>query len=138
MARSESGFLQSHYMASRRCSRSKNYGLDWKKTMQETHLGIYLAALLSIGVGIAGWVLLKVVAIESRLASFAQWLQDHEKMDHHNAERITERLTSIEVQVREAKDRVYKVDREVEKRQSQIMTALTVIQRRVPARQEEE
>lgn len=123
----------SHY------SRSKNYGLDWKKTMEQGHnLGVYLAALLSIGVGIAGWVLLKVVAIESRLASFAQWLQDHEKMDHHNAERITERLSSIEKEVREAKDRVYKVDREVEKRQSQIMTALTYIQRRVPARQEEE
>lgn len=137
MTRSESNFLQSRYMASRRCSGSKNYGLDWKKTMEQSHLGIYLAALLSIGVGIAGWVLLKVVAIETRLASFAQWLQDHEKMDHHNAERITERLTGIEREVREAKDRVYKVDREVEKRQSQIMNALTVIQRRVPEREED-
>lgn len=104
--------------------------------MQEHNIGIYLAALLSVGVGIAGWVLLKVVAIETRLASFAQWLQDHEKMDHHNSERITERLSSIEKEVREAKDRVYKVDRAVEQRQNQIMVALNTLQRRVPVREE--
>jgi len=110
--------------------------LDCEKTMHESNLGIYLATVLSVGVGIAGWVLLKVVAIESRLASFTQWLQDHEKLDLHNFDGLADRLEGIDRDMRELKEKIYKVDQSSSNRQNQILSALSVMSRKLPIREE--
>ena len=105
--------------------------MDREKTMHESNLGIYLAAVLSVGVGIAGWVLLKVVAIETRLASFTQWLQDHEKMDLHNHEYLGDRLETIDRDLRELKEKIYRVDAGASTRQNEILTTIRVLNKKM-------
>jgi hypothetical protein len=97
--------------------------------VQESFALLFIGTVVSIGVGVAGWALIKLIGLEAKLSGFTQWMVQHEKTDEKEFTSLDERLDVMDRELKEIKERVFTLQEGIHARQSQILDAIKVMGR---------